>query len=264
MPGGRTPFGTRVFGSRVPIDPATQPNLEIYLSGRGGITPNTNLASLTAWNDQSGNARNFGTVPGGSVAPVVLTTGLGLAPGVSCISISAGGGGTNREIINNALPSFTQVRGSTQYALVNFNVYNGNGLRWFFWPSGAFSGPSLIYQATGFSFFGSVPNGHVAVQYGATGVDTGVVSPSGTWDLWTIVEDPEPGDGITFVYRNGQQVATFGGPASYLLQTECDLGGPSAGAAQFGEIASYLLYTAAHTAAQVSGIYKWFKGAYGI
>lgn len=268
---GMTPFGIRVSaGQAPPIDPATL-GPQIYLSGLTGITPSANLANLTSWQDQSGNARHFANVPAGDVAPVVLTGGFGgLLPGVSCISISNDGGAGSRVIRNNTLPGFGLTAGTTQYLLANLNGNAGVSLvRLTFWPQGANGGPDLIYQGTGFNggggfewTSGTVVPGHAALQIGSLGIDTGIVTPNLHWDLWGLVITPQGGLSI---YLNGAllTVVNTSGTA-YSLATEMDLGGPSLGAATYAEVASYLLYTAAHTPRQVQGIYRWYVQHYGL
>lgn len=252
-------------GGLLAINPAMLAHLEIYLSGQIGVTPNTNLSSLTKWADQSGNGRDFVQIPSGGIAPVVLTTGLGLAPGVTCCSFSAGG--SPREISNNVLPAFTQARGTTQYVLVNANVAGGNAMFVNDWQI-AGGGPDLVYQPGGFDgtadwfSFGSVIAGNVGIKIGSIGIDTGVVTPSQRWDLWTMLVHPGPG--ALDWYRNGTFVGTAGTAVSYVLSTEMDLGGPSNGNAQFWETAAYLLYTDTHSAGTIKAVYEWFKAIYGI
>src|SRR5438552_15844387 len=113
------------------IPPSSLPHLEIYLSGQVGIIPNTQNASLTNWADQSGNGRDFGSVPAGSIAPQVKVSGEGLNPGISNIVVSADA--IPRVIRNPILPVFTTVRGSTQYIFARFVNTSADGVRVTFW-----------------------------------------------------------------------------------------------------------------------------------
>lgn len=256
-------------GGQAVIDPGTLPHLEIYLSGQRGFTPSGNLSALTNWADQSGNGRNFTTIAGGTTNPIVLTSGVGLAAGITCISISAGN--TPRSIGNNGLPvGFTQARGTTQYILANLNVANGNGLTLASWSVGAGAGPSLVLQATGFNggppgnaiwTSGTIPAGEAVDKFGSLGIDTLVATPQQQWALWTLEVDANGG---ASVWLNGalvNQINTSG--TVYSLSTQMFLGGPSTGNAQFGEVALYLLYTDSHTAGQIAAVHGWIKGIYG-
>lgn len=258
---GLTPFGIRVAAGQVPpLDPASQPNLEIYLADPAGIAPATGLpAPLTRWADQSGNGHDFSNIPAGVIPPTVFPSS-GLAVPLE-ISYNGDDGGSTQMVINNALPGFTQARGSTQYALARVpEPQTGNaGARVWYWPNGGNSGPSLIFQAGAFSFFGGVPNSHTAMQIGAVGYDLGP-QRTGTWNLYTIVSDTSNNH---TVYRDGALLASFAA-LPYLLQAEMDIGGPSLPSPTlFEHIAGYLLYTAAHTPNQVRGVYAWYKANYG-
>lgn len=260
MPGGHTLFGTRVFGSHAPvIDPGTL-GPALYLSG----LPNDGLAQsggvLTHWTDKVlGKVFN---PTGGSAGVTVFNDGsTGEAAGIWSVSI-CGGNFFRGFDAQGTLPGFSNANGYTQFLLTGGINSNPYGVRGFFWPSGA-NGLGLIEQGPGFSFFGGVPSGNLAVQDGAAGFDTGISTPLNqtSWSLWTLVSD---GASNTTLYRNGVL-----GPKINTgvvgLSTQLVFGGPSAGPTFVCVfVSAYLLYTTQLTPVQIAGTYRWFKGHYGI
>lgn len=246
-------------------NPALLPNLEINLDGRFGWTTAGAAPNLTVtrWADQSGNNRDMLIDPPGAAGPPFFHgapngDNPGLAPGVDTMGcISGGGAPAVRGKLNSSLPSpFTNVRGFTQYILVKqlgpMDPTNGQIVTK--WPD-AGGGASLIYQGAAFSFFGGVLNGHVAIQVGGSAFDTGVATPVGTWDLWTIVNDTALN---MVIYRGGSQVASFAGVTA-VYDTELDMFGPSIGADEFNQVGGYLFYTAAHSALTVALVHAWYQ-----
>lgn len=272
MPGGHTPFGTRVFGNQGPvIDPGTL-GPAIYLSG----LPNDGVVApgglLTSWTDKVASYRFTPTVGSSSIA-AFNDGSQGEPPGIWSVSMC--GGSFYRGIdAQGTLPGFSNANGYTQYFLTGQIGSGAAAVIGPSWPSGT-HGTKLIYQ--GATYNGGPPGdaiwtsgagvgaaGHVVITDGSTGFDTGVTTPQGTqtlYDLWTLVSD---GTANTTVYRNGVAVAVLA-TGTVGLATQLTFGGPSAGATFVcALISSYILYTAQHTPGQIAGVRRWFRQRYGV
>lgn len=266
MPGGHTPFGTRVSGNRGPvIDPGTLSPV-LYLSGLpndGVVAPG---GTLTNWFDKIANY-NFTTTVGSAGVTAFNDGSVGEPPGIWAVS-ACGGNFFRGWDAHGTLPGFSNANGYTQYLLVGGVNANPYGEFLFTWPSGV-DGLGLIYQGPTFNggggnlYFGTAVPGNIVITHGSSGFDTGIVTPTNqtVYDLWTLVSD---GVSKTTVYRNG-----VAGPVLNTgvvgLATNLTFGGPSAGTSFVcSYISSYILYTAQHTPSQIAGVRRWFRQHYGV
>ena len=265
MPGGHTPFGTRVFGNLGPvIDPGTLGPV-LYLSGLPSDGPVSSGGFLTNWFDKVANY-NF-TPSTGSIGIGTYNNQEG--PGVWS-ALMYGGSFFAGMDAHGSLPSFPNGNGYTQYLLASgIGPDSHYGVGAFFWPVGT-TGLGLILQAPGFNggggnfwTFGTVPAGNVVIKDGSSGFDTGIATDviQSTWSLWTLVSD---GVSKTTVYRNGM-LGLILNTGAVGLGSNLTFGGPSAGASYCHYLmSSYILYTAQHTPGQIAGVRRWFRQHYGV
>ena len=273
MPGGHTPFGTRVFQSAAPpIDPgALVPGPSLYFSGLASDGMNQAGGNLTNWVDKIlGKALDPSV--GSNTIPVV-SSGLGLSPGVMAASM-CGGNFFRGMDTRSTLPAFSNTKGYTQYLLVSAlqgaptQAYGDWLARW---DTGA-NGWTTIYQGPGFDgsggnfYFGDSAPGNVILQSGNGGHNTGYVTPAnqsngGEWDLWTLVYD---GVSTTKIYRGGAAGPSIN-TGTVSLQTNLVFGGPSLGPPFVCcWVSAYILYTYKHTPSQIRGVRNWFRSHYGV
>lgn len=265
MPGGHTPFGTRVFGNRGPvIDPGTLGPV-LYLSGLPSDGPVSSGGFLTNWFDKVANY-NF-TPSTGSIGIGTYNNQEG--PGVWS-ALMYGGSFFAGMDAHGSLPSFPNGNGYTQYLLASgIGPDSHYGVLLFNWPSGT-DGDSLIYQASGFDgsggnfYFGPSAPGHIIVRHASTGYDTGLITEAiqSHWHLFTLVSD---GSTNTTIYVDGLQSGSPIAAGAVGLGSNLTFGGPSAGASYCHYLmSSYILYTTQHTPGQIAGVRRWFRQHYGV
>lgn len=240
------------------IDPGTL-SPALYLSGLPGDGVSAPGGTFASWTDKVLGA-DF-TPSTGTSGITAFNSSVGLNPGVWAVSI-CGGNFFRGFDAHGGLPGFSAANGYTSYLLIGNLSAEAQGLRGFFWPVLA-NGLGLIYQGPGFSFFGGVPNGNLAIQDGSSAFDTGIITPTANkfaYDLWALVSD---GSANTTLYRNGVlgPVIDTGAVA---LATNLVFGGPSLGSTFVcALVASYILYTAQHNAGTIAGVHAWYRAKYG-
>lgn len=266
MPGGHTPFGTRVFGNQGPvIDPGTL-GPAIYLSG----LPNDGVVApgglLTSWTDKVASYSFTPSVGSSSIA-AFNDGSVGEPPGIWAVS-ACGGNFFRGWDARGTLPGFSNANGYTQYLLVggaSAQAWCDYVLRW---PAGA-NGLGFLYQGPTFDGKpGIYVNGDSApgkiILLGTTGgKTTGIVTPTNqtVYDLWTLVSD---GTSQTTVYRNGV-LGPVVNTGAVGLATNLAFGGPSSGTSFVCSlVSSYILYTAQQTPGQIAGVRRWFRQHYGV
>lgn len=252
------------------IDPGTLQNLQIYYDGRTGMTTTGTAPNMdvTRWADESGNTRDTIQDTVGVAGPPLLHGGAngdstgGLVAAYAAVQMDSGIN-TFRGMSTGSLQAIDCAAGQTQYLLARMPNGTANqamyGIKW---PSGTSSAPGLLFQSDNYDgsngnvYFGPSAPGHLIYTLGSTGFDGGVKTPTGTWELYTLVWDTT--NTITLYWR-GQPIASSSGHALQNASGTLEFSAISSGLDLAVWYGAYLFYNVAQSAQTIKGVYQWFR-----